>query len=238
MSEEVLSVPQFLRWFKMLTGRGDPSLALDLIVYIEVPPHTFVVVWDNVHGVFSCKAEPEVLMQRIRGRGRGGEETLARSMMIDDDNGDDDGDGDEVKRRPWPGRAKKLKWSNSCCKQLFMNWWYFKEKLLYAKQWNCQGVLGAGPREAPGSILFKTSWIIFESFISRIIFKLQRPGCSRELSPYPPPLCGSMVRSFWKWSRHFVFAAKLTAGCRNVSTVDRSILYWSHLTNDEACGIF
>ena len=81
-------------------------------------------------------------MQRIRGRGRGGEETLARSMMmIDDDDGDDgDGDGDEVKRRPWPGRAKKakqLKWPNSCCKQLFMNCFkdiYFKEKLLYAKQ--------------------------------------------------------------------------------------------------------
>jgi len=49
------------RWFKMLTGRGDPSLALDLIVYIE--------------------AEPEVLMQRIRGRGRGGEETLAREYL-------------------------------------------------------------------------------------------------------------------------------------------------------------
>ena len=28
---------RFFRWFKMLTGRGDPSLALDLIVYIEVP---------------------------------------------------------------------------------------------------------------------------------------------------------------------------------------------------------
>jgi len=49
------------RWFKMLTGRGDPSLELDLIVYIE--------------------AEPEVLMQRIRGRGRGGEETLAREYL-------------------------------------------------------------------------------------------------------------------------------------------------------------
>ena len=24
------------RWFKMLTGRGDPSLAIDLIVYVEV----------------------------------------------------------------------------------------------------------------------------------------------------------------------------------------------------------
>ena len=45
-------------------------------------------------------------MQRIRGRGRGGEETLARSMMmIDDDN--DDADGDQLKRRPWSGRAKK-----------------------------------------------------------------------------------------------------------------------------------
>jgi len=50
------------RWFKMLTGRGDPSLELDLIVYIE--------------------AEPEVLMQRIRGRGRGGEETLARWVRV------------------------------------------------------------------------------------------------------------------------------------------------------------
>merc|ERR1712126_117641 len=41
------------RWFKMLTGRDDPSLKLDLIVYIET--------------------DPEVLMQRIRGRARAGE---------------------------------------------------------------------------------------------------------------------------------------------------------------------
>ena len=26
----------FVRWFQMLTGRDDPSLELDLIVYIEV----------------------------------------------------------------------------------------------------------------------------------------------------------------------------------------------------------
>merc|ERR1719187_2492083 len=26
------------RWFKMLTGRGDPSLAIDLIVYVETDP--------------------------------------------------------------------------------------------------------------------------------------------------------------------------------------------------------
>jgi len=49
------------RWFKMLTGRNDPSLEVDLIVYIE--------------------ADPEVLMQRIRGRGRDGEETLAREYV-------------------------------------------------------------------------------------------------------------------------------------------------------------
>merc|ERR1719391_858277 len=28
------------RWFKMLTGRGDPSLELDLIVYIEAEPES------------------------------------------------------------------------------------------------------------------------------------------------------------------------------------------------------
>jgi len=49
------------RWFKMLTGRDDPSLKLDLIVYIET--------------------DPEVLMQRIRGRARAGEEALDREFL-------------------------------------------------------------------------------------------------------------------------------------------------------------
>merc|ERR1719184_496963 len=49
------------RWFKMLTGRGDPSLAIDLIVYVET--------------------DPAVLMRRIRMRGREGEENMNREFL-------------------------------------------------------------------------------------------------------------------------------------------------------------
>merc|ERR1711973_719484 len=49
------------RWFKMLTGRGDPSLAIDLIVYVET--------------------DPAVLMRRIRMRGREGEENMNRDFL-------------------------------------------------------------------------------------------------------------------------------------------------------------
>merc|ERR1711872_751248 len=49
------------RWFKMLTGRGDTSLAIDLIVYVET--------------------DPAVLMRRIRMRGREGEENMNREFL-------------------------------------------------------------------------------------------------------------------------------------------------------------
>jgi len=47
--------------FNMLTGRADPALHIDLIVYIE--------------------SEPEVLMRRVQGRAREGEQGLTREYL-------------------------------------------------------------------------------------------------------------------------------------------------------------
>jgi hypothetical protein len=49
------------KWFSMLTGRGDPGLAVDLIVYI--------------------KSDPAVLLKRIAGRARKGEDTLSAAYL-------------------------------------------------------------------------------------------------------------------------------------------------------------
>lgn len=49
------------KWFNMLTGRGDPGLEVDLIVYV--------------------KSDPGVLMDRIRARGRKGEEIISEDFL-------------------------------------------------------------------------------------------------------------------------------------------------------------